>query len=79
MILHLSHIFLTEGRTFIMLPFGYAYLISIRSRFNALTLFGANGLLETVSNSAAVKVIDRKLYRYFVTRQNLDVMHTHFA
>ena len=36
-------------------------------------------LLEAVRDASAIQVIDRQLNRDLVTRQDLDVMHTHLA
>lgn len=36
-------------------------------------------LLETVGDATTVEVVDGKLHRHLVARQDLDVVHTHLA
>ena len=81
MILHLSHIFLTEGRTFIIqFPFGYAFTLSTRPAADGSlheALFAFVRLLIAIGDASAIEIVDRKLDLNLISRKNLDVVHTH--
>ena len=79
MILHLSHIFFTEGRTFIIASFRFPYDSTIlhgqplpQFPYGCCCL-----LLEAISNTTPVQVVYGKLDRHPVAREDLYVMHTH--
>ena len=63
MILHLSHIFLTDGLTFI----------------KAASFSGSEISFETVSDSAASQIVRRQFDGNFVARQNADEVHADLA
>ena len=79
MILHLSHIFLTEGRTFIIKFLSVYLLITYLSRPAAADDFLRSYLFAAIGDPPAVRVVHGKFDRNLVTRQDLDVMHTHLA
>jgi hypothetical protein len=83
MILHLSHIFLTEGRTFIsqFLSVMRSLLYTNVQPQTLLPRFGEENprfpLLEAVRDAPAIQVVDGQLYRDLIAREDLDVVHTH--
>ena len=78
MILHLSHIFLTEGRTFII-----QFLSVMRSLYQHVqpqTVVCRKQfvlLLIAIGDTTAVEVVDGKLDLNLVAGKDLDVVHTH--
>lgn len=85
MILHLSHIFLTEGRTFIsqFLSVMRSLLYTNVQPQTLLPRFGEENprfpLLEAVRDAPAIQVVDGQLYRDLIAREDLDVVHSHLA
>ena len=83
MILHLSHIFLTEGRTFIsqFLSVMRSLLYTNVQPQTLLPRFGEENprfpLLEAVRDAPAIQVVDGQLDRDLIAREDLDVVHTH--
>jgi hypothetical protein len=91
--LHLSHILLTEGRTFIVLPFGTAVEIYLHAQPQApFVVADASGtrrrecplakghgrtLLVPVRNPAASQIVGRELDDDLVSRKDPDVVHAH--
>ena len=78
MILHLSHIFLTEGRTFII-----QFLSVMRSLYQHVqpqTVVCRKQfvlLLIAIGDTTTVEVIDGKFDLNLVAGKDLDVVHTH--
>ena len=91
----MSHIFLTEGRTFIVLPFGAAHEIYLNAQPQAPFVERKTGdtrlreyplleghdsaLLVAVRDSPASEIVRRKLNDHLVTRKDADVVHAHLA
>jgi hypothetical protein len=95
MTLHLSHILLTEGRTFIVLPFGadlhiylhaqpqapfFPFKSPVTRRRECPLLEGQrSALLVAVSDPASGEIVRRKLNDHLVTRKDSDVVHAHLT
>ena len=91
----MSHILLTEGRTFIVLPFGAVHEIYLNAQPQAPFVGRETGdtrlrecpllevhdsaLLVAISDSAASEVVRRKLNDHLVTRKDADVVHAHLT
>ncbi len=77
--LHLSQIFLTLGRTFILLPTAFAVAVLRAESRPVASRPKCRRLLVAIRDTASLEVVRGELHLNAISGKNTDVVHSHLA